>query len=401
MLHEIDTGDSYIGPVADAVLSAIYSNIETTMKTTFNNTLRTVSTIAAVCASFAVSAQEVKPAFTWYGTLTLAAENSDDGSFIRNTAQSISSKLGIKGESEINPTFKGIFQIETGVAQDDNANSNTFANRNSFVGLDSVSAGRVLLGTYDMPFKDLKGSNARFDGDDDLLEVVINGKGLKNSASAKLFTDSVHTRQKNVIYYASPKVSGIQGKAAYGLDEPADNTTATVKKPVYGASLEYNEGTFNAGVAFETKENANCTVATCTQATVNGNLNARKVTLGWQGPAFGVGLMVGTLDNGLGDTFSRKTNSYALTGTYLRDGFTYRAGYAALTESYAGLGDDFTMLSFEVVYALNKSVNVLGYYSMINNNVGSKARFEAGENKFSPLSGNDPRVLGAGISYSF
>jgi hypothetical protein len=54
-----------------------------------------------------------------------------------------------------------------------------------------------------------------------------------------------------------------------------------------------------------------------------------------------------------------------------------------------------------VAYALNKTVNVFGYYAMITNNTGSKARFEGGENKYSPALGNDPRALGVGISYAF
>jgi predicted porin len=355
----------------------------------------------ALAQAAAVPAPAPAPAFTWYGTLAIAAENSDDGSFIRNTSQSIGSKLGIKGETEINKSLKAMFQIETGVAQDDSANSKAFANRNSFVGLDSPSFGRVLLGTYDMPFKDLKGNNAKFDGNDDVVEIVVNGKGLKNSATANLFTDNVHTRQLNVVHYASPKFSNMQAKVAYGLDEPASNANTVVKKPVYGASFEYNDGTFNAGLAFETKENVNCTVATCLQNTVNGNLNARKVTLGWQGSAVGLGLVFGTLDNGLSGTFARTSNTAALTGTYKMGDYTYRAGYGMASESLTGLGDDFNMLSLEVAYALHKSVNVFGYYSQINNNAGSKARFEGGENKYSPALGGDPRVLGVGINYSF
>jgi predicted porin len=364
-------------------------------------TVRAVALAVAACASLSSQAQEAKPAFTWYGELNLAAENSDDGSFVRNAAQSISSKLGIKGDTAINGSLKGVFQIETGVAQDDTANSKAFANRNSFVGLDSKDYGRVLLGTYDMPFKDLKGSNAKFAGNSDVVEVVVNGKGLKNSATSSLFTDNLHTRQTNVVHYTSPKFSNIQAKVAYGLDEPASNANTVVKKPVYGASFEYNDGMFNAGLAFETKENFACTVATCLQTTVNGNLNGRKLTLGWQGAEFGAGLVLGSLDNGLDGTFARKANTYALTGTYKRGDYTYRAGYAASSESYNALADDYNMLSLEVAYALNKTVNVFGYYAMITNNTGSKARFEGGENKYSPALGNDPRALGVGISYAF
>ena len=49
-------------------------------------------------AATSVQAQTAVPEFTWYGTLNLAAENMDDGSFVRNGVQSISSKLGIRGE---------------------------------------------------------------------------------------------------------------------------------------------------------------------------------------------------------------------------------------------------------------------------------------------------------------
>ena len=152
--------------------------------------------LASPWAATAVQAQTAAPEFTWYGTLNLAAENMDDGSFVRNGVQGpISSKLGIKGERAINKDLKAMFQLETGVAPDDSANSKALANRNSFVGLKADSWGQVLLGTYDMPLKDMKGFNADMQGNDDVVEVVANGKGLKASASAKLLPKTyIHAR---------------------------------------------------------------------------------------------------------------------------------------------------------------------------------------------------------------
>jgi predicted porin len=364
-------------------------------KNTLALVLATLTTGLAATHACAQSA----PEFTWYGTINMAAENSDDGSFIRNAAQSISSKLGIKGEKAINDELSAQFQVETGVAPDDTANSKAFANRNSFVGLKGKSWGQALLGTYDMPFKDLKGSTASMLGNDDVLEIVSNGKGAVRNATLKLLPDNLHTRQTNAIYYASPKFSGVQVKAAYGLNEPADSSVA--KTPVYGASLEYNDGTWNAGYALETKESLTCAVATCTGTTANGNLLARKAMLGWKGADFSAGLVLSTIDNGLTGVNARLVNTTAVSGAYKRGDITYKLAYGIASESFSAAADGYNMMALEVAYALDKSVNVYGYYSAITNDNNSKARFEGGENKYSPLAGNDPRVLGVGVSYSF
>ena len=203
-----------------------------------------------------------------------------------------------------------------------------------------------------------------------------------------------------MVNYASPKFQNMQVKVAYGMNEPADNIV--VKTPVYGGSLEYNDGIFSAGLAFETKESANCTVAACTAATINGNTNARKAILGWKASdALSFSAVLASLDNGLSGASAVSTNPYVVSGTYKNGDYTYRLAYGNSPESNSGRADAFSMYALEVMYSLDKNTAVYGYYSAITNDNAGKAKFEAGENTYATTAGNDPRALGLGIQYKF
>ncbi|APW44122.1 porin [Rhodoferax saidenbachensis] len=340
---------------------------------------------------------QAAPEFTWYGRIDMGVENNDDGKLVRNLSQSYGSRLGIKGEKRLKGDLTGIFQVETSIAADDTANSKAFASRNSFVGLKADSWGRFLMGTYDMPLKDLQGTAGPMYGSADALEVVVNGKGTKNSVATASQFANIHTRQTNVVHYTSPKFSNVVVKAAYGLDEPA--AAVTTRAPVWGTSVEYDDGTWNAGLAFENKENATNPVTAGTAPF--GNLSARKLTVGGKWGDFTAGLALSTIDNGLNGTVGRLNNNWVVATTYKVGDLTYKGTYGASTETQSGAADDYTMVALGVDYALDKTVTLYGYWTQIVNNSNGKARFEAGENKYSPVGGDDPRVLGVGIRYNF
>ena len=89
------------------------------------NILLSAALIAAVVLPGAANAQAVD--FTWYGRIDMALENNKDGTLSRTMFQNFASRLGIKGERKFGADLSGIFQVETGVAPDDTANSKAFA----------------------------------------------------------------------------------------------------------------------------------------------------------------------------------------------------------------------------------------------------------------------------------
>jgi predicted porin len=290
-----------------------------------------------------------------------------------------------------------MFQVETGVAPDDTANSKTFASRNSFVGLKSKSMGSVLIGTHDMPLKSLEGTAAQLWAEGEAMEVIIHGKGTlagltpvaPATTPALLFKD-VHTRQKNVLLYQSPKFSNIVVKAAYSPDEAQ---TATTNQSMYSLSAEYNDGTYNAGIATQSTDKSDKTFA----------MSATKITLGAKMGDFIGGAAFSMLDNNATvASAARKTTNSLFTIGYVMGATTLKFNYGTSGESASGAADDLTMTAFEVNYALDKQTNVYAGYAQIANNSKAKGTFAGADNfPATGVAGNDPTALTLGVRYSF
>lgn len=369
------------------------------MQSRFSKSLIAVAAIAATSTSFAQSAAE----FTWYGRLDLALEANSNGSTNRTAIQNFSSRLGIRGEKKFDPELSGIFQVETGVAPDDTTQSKTLASRNSFVGMKSTAWGQVIIGTHDMPLKSMEGTAHGLWGEGDLQELIIHGKASKpgSNTGATAAFDNVHTRKTNVLLYTSPKFSDVVVKLAYSPDEASTVNTATVpgySKPMVGASVEFNNGAFNAGYAYQSQENA----IAPTLAVGGSALQASKITLGMKMGALSVGAAFSTIDNTAAGANNRKTNNWLLSTAYTINKTTLKASYGASGESFGGAADNVTAAAIEAGYALDKGFTLYTYYAQINNSKNAKGSFAAADNFPAVVkAGDNPTALGFGIRYNF
>ena len=147
----------------------------------------------ALAAVFAATTTEAMaqttftPAFVIYGRIDTALEFNNDGKQDRTALQNFSSRFGFKGERDFSADLSGIFQVETGFAPDDGVNnSKALASRNSYVGLQSKSLGRLIMGTHDMPLKSLEGNASQTWGEGDLMELVIHGKASRTGIKETL-----------------------------------------------------------------------------------------------------------------------------------------------------------------------------------------------------------------------
>lgn len=341
---------------------------------------------AAALLSLAGAASAQSTEFTWYGRIDMALESTNDGAVSRLMGSNFASRLGIKGEHKLNDGLSAIFQVETGVAPDDTANSKTFASRNSYVGLKTASAGTVLFGTYDMPLKTLEGTSGGLWGQGDLHEILLHGKGTAAAVGATF--KNVHTRQKNVLNYTSPKLgNAVVAKLAYSPDEAK---TTTQDKTVLGASVEYNDGTFNGGLAMENQKDA---------VAVGKAMKATKATLGAAMGPFSAGVGFSTLDNSSG----KKTSNVVLTGAYALDASVlFKASFGKSGESSSGAADGVKGIALEADYIMDKQVTFYTYVTKLSNDTNGKGTLVASDN-FPAVSaaGKDPRALGVGVRYSF
>ncbi len=345
-------------------------------------------------ASFAQTAPAAS--YSWYGRIDLALESNDNGTISRSALQNFSSRLGVRGEAKFGADLSGIFQVETGVAPDDTTQSKTFASRNSYVGIRSQGMGTVLMGTHDMPLKSLEGTANQLWGEGEAMEVIIHGKGSSTSVGSSVFSN-VHTRKTNVLLYTSPKFNDIVAKLAYSPDEGALAAAGAVPaygKDMMGASVEFNNGVWNAGVATQSQQNF-----ISPTATVGGkSMKASKATVGLKMGDLSAGVAFSALDNSAG----RKTNNWLATGSYLIGPVVLKANFGSSGESLAGALDGVKMSAFEADYALDKAFTLYSYYAQINNAAKAKATLVAADNFPAVVSaGSKVSALGVGIRFNF
>lgn len=323
---------------------------------------------------------------TIYGRLDVAVESNNDGDVKRTALHNFSSRLGFRGERKFNDSVSGIMQIETGIAPDDNANSGTLASRNSFVGLKG-QFGTFIGGKHDMPFKSLEGGGmvTQLWGNADTPDVILNGKGTGRTIKDTIF--GLGTRQTNVLQYWSPKFSNVSVKLAYSPDE-INGAVGTNKSTNLGASIEFDNGTWNAGIAMENQSN---------KTAVGQDLSGTKATAGYKFDQGTVGAGYSTINNGAG----KKTKNWVVTGSYNVGPTILKANYGQSSESASGANDDVKMFGLELDYPVDKFTTVYTYYSKITNGVKAKARFEGPDTKYSPAAGKSPSVIGVGLRYNF
>jgi len=330
-------------------------------------------------------ATSARTGITVYGRVDLGYESNDDGAVRRTVMNSYSSRIGFKGTRVLTDDLTGIMQIETGIAPDDNANAGTWGSRETYAGLRSKTFGTIKAGKHDSPFKDLEGEAAPMWGLGEAMEIIIHGKGTAVAAGSTW--TNFHTRFTNALQYETPKFADIQMKLAYSTDE-VNGATGTVKKPSWATSLDWDTGTWYAGVAYQTTDNFNGS---------GNNLTGIKAVGSVKMGDFTAGAMWSRLDNDVG----KKTNNWLVSGTYKLGPTVLKSTYAESSETASGAADGIKMMAFEVDYALDKNTTVYGFYSKITNDVKARGRFAAGENTYSPVAGDDPSAFAIALRYNF
>jgi len=174
-----------------------------------------------------------------YGILEASYDALDaDGGTSKNTVSSNSSRIGVKGSSDLNNDLKVIYQAEWGIdtGGKDSAKDLVFSNRNQVVGI-AGGFGAVLIGRHDTPMKTV-GRKA------DLFWSTQLGNNYKMTNHK-----TWDLRPNNVLAYQTPKMGGFQALAAYVTDlAGSDDNTA------FSVNGFYNAGPIQVGAAFETHD---------------------------------------------------------------------------------------------------------------------------------------------------
>src|SRR5260221_787102 len=147
---------------------------------------------------------------------TFAAPASGANAIItRNETASSNSRFGIRGHEKLGGGWRGTYQLETQFLLDKNTTS--WAQRDSWVGLNHESFGTIKLGRFDTPFKEY--------GDDISFLGVSSGNFTSTSAIYRRFgfgtsnAARFHERAQNATQYESPHIGGVDFKAQYSTSE--------------------------------------------------------------------------------------------------------------------------------------------------------------------------------------
>src|SRR5471032_23022 len=153
------------------------------------------------------------------------------------------SRLGFKGTEDLGGGLSAVFVLESGVKVDTGESdvAGSIANRQSYVGLKSTTAGQLTLGRQYTPYYET-------------LRDVADPFALGYAGTAKnLFgVAGNNTRNSNAIVYQSPSIEGFQGEVSYSVGEQAGNASSQRQ---IGAWAGYSNGPLNVRVAYNARNN--------------------------------------------------------------------------------------------------------------------------------------------------
>ncbi len=181
----------------------------------------------------ATSAMAGDMAWSFYGKLHTSINMINDNVDSQLGLSSNTSRIGFKGDQELNENFTFIWQIEgtLNMAQKD---SDWGANRDSFLGLKG-NWGTALWGIHDTPYKTLgRKTTYFFDSIGDNRQVMLH----------------VDDRNDDYLMYLSPDFSGFNFQLGYEFDQNAAGAEDAATS--FAGMAAYAKNAFYFGVAYET-----------------------------------------------------------------------------------------------------------------------------------------------------
>lgn len=208
--------------------------------------------VATVLGMLAVSdAPAEGPAI--YGQFNVSLDHLDNDAESAWNVSSNASRIGIRGDIDIQDGLKAIYQVETEIRVD--TGSGVWATRDTFLGLQG-GFGTVRAGQFDTPVKTL---GRRVDLFADQIGDARNLTRVAAGNNIARFDE----RPRNSIAYASPRYLGIQGIVHYSTnaapipaDDPvADRTVGDNDHDLLSLAVHYADSRTFLGLGYETAGN--------------------------------------------------------------------------------------------------------------------------------------------------
>ena len=187
----------------------------------------------------------------------------------RNKVTSSSSNIGFRGKEDIGMGVDVWFQVESGFGVDSTSSSNTWASRNTALGLASKKYGTIFYGQWDLPVKYYANSiDAWYATTDAASNAILGTPGFAVATTtqggrvggaggtANAPDASFDRRQGNSVQYWTPDFYGVTARFAYSANEQRSSEPETAANPnisptIYSTGVQYQRGPLRVMYTFE------------------------------------------------------------------------------------------------------------------------------------------------------
>lgn len=370
--------------------------------------------VAGVFASPLAMADDVKV----YGTVDMSFGSSSNGVNSGTQVSSNTTKLGFKGTEDLGDGLAAVWQIEQQIDIDNGSTTagsnnptgnqkNTFASRNSFLGLKSDSMGTVLAGIHDTPYKIAT------------RHMDIFGDGIGDN---RAIMGAAHdARVANALAYISPKLSdSITIAAAYVAGAELNSTNAaaggfTNKGDAFSLAAMYDQDALKVHFGYQKIKIGTALSGSLSTTGVAGTVAGDETTASKLGVGYDFGSVAvngvyehisssGITAGGLiGNAYGR--NSWTLNGAIkVSDNDKLKLAYATRGNvgSVANTGAKQYSLGYD--HSFSKHTTLYAVYSSVSNSSAATvglANTSTGNPTAAGAAGKTVNAFGIGVKHSF
>ncbi|MBI3902662.1 MAG: porin [Nitrosomonadales bacterium] len=318
------------------------------------------------------------------------------------------SKVGLKGAGDMGDGLSAIWQIEQQIDVDNSGATgakNTFATRNTYAGLKSDSAGTVLLGRYDTPYKT---ATRKLDVFGDQLADNRSLMGGGTTATGAGYHDA---RPTDVMAYISPKIADSTTVAvAYVAGAESATNSTQVKGDAWSMAGMYEAGPLYAALGYQVF-NFGSTGTGQLAGTRDTQTTAWKLGGGYKMDALQLNAVYEKTSDNL--TASTKADKYGRSTWYLAA--KYSLGNDAVKVAYtstgkqagAAAGTDTSARQLSLGYDrnINKSTTLYVLYTKLTNAADAAYTLTTAGSTAGGVvllgNGADPSAMSLGVKYAF
>lgn len=364
--------------------------------------------------------------FTFYGVADLSYDfvNTGDGTTTANGATAVTgtskrvvssnvSKFGFKGSEDLGDGLSANWQVEQQINFDDAA-SNTFASRNTFVNVKNETLGTILFGRHDTPYKfatrkldvfgDNVGDNRALMGAPKSATLVAPSATAGTAPFAGASSQGFDLRPTNILMYTSPTFGGVTAAVAMVNLTEQNYTSAHTRNKLLSMAAMYDVAPFYASIAHEEHK-----LESIVSVTNPGqNESATRFGFGFKPEAqpFELGVVYEkTTDNlGVASANLYGHNALYLSGKYNIGNDAIKLGYVKAGTLGAVANSGARQVSVGYDHGLSKRTKLYALYTKISNGEGINYGFSQSSGATTTNSGGfgtSPSVLSLGVKHSF